>query len=61
MDSNPTWGMNVCVRLFSVLSCVQVAALRRADSPSKGPYRLCKKDQETEKAAKVQKRLWTHR
>jgi hypothetical protein len=24
-----------------VLSCVQVAALRRADPPSKEPYRLC--------------------
>jgi hypothetical protein len=36
-----------------VLSCVQVAALRRADPPSKESYRLCKK-QETEKAAKTQ-------
>jgi hypothetical protein len=44
VGSNPTEGMNVCVCLFCVcvLSCVQVAALRRADSPSKESYRLCK-------------------
>jgi hypothetical protein len=40
--------MHVCVRLF----CVQIAALRRADLPSKESYRLCI-DYETEKAAKV--------
>jgi hypothetical protein len=57
LGSNPTWGMGVCVRLFLVLSCVQVAALRRADPPSKESYRLCKKDQETEKAAKFQQRV----
>jgi hypothetical protein len=38
-----------------VLSCVQVAALRRADPPSKESYRLYI-DQETEKAAKSQQR-----
>jgi hypothetical protein len=32
--SNPTRGMDVCVRLF----CVQVAALRQADRPSKVSY-----------------------
>jgi hypothetical protein len=48
LGSNPTWGMDVCVRLFFVLSCVQVAALRRADLPSKESNRLCKKDQGTE-------------
>jgi hypothetical protein len=38
-----------------VLFCVQVAALRRADPPSKEEsYRLCT-DQGTEKAAKVHK------
>jgi hypothetical protein len=42
----------VCVYSVLVLSCVQVAALRRADPSSKESYRLC--DQETEKAAKVQ-------
>jgi hypothetical protein len=40
----------------SVLSCVRVAALRRAHLQSKESYRLCQKDQETEKAAKVQQR-----
>jgi hypothetical protein len=34
MGSNPTQGMDVFV---------QVAALQWADSPSKEPYRLCKK------------------
>jgi hypothetical protein len=42
----------VCVYSVFVLSCVQVAALRRADPPSKGPTN-CVKDQETEKAVKV--------
>jgi hypothetical protein len=48
--SNPTQGMDVCVFIYSVfvLSCMQVAALRRADSPSKESYRLCKEDYETE-------------
>jgi hypothetical protein len=36
VGSNPTRGMDVCVRLF----CVQVEALRRADPPSKESYRL---------------------
>jgi hypothetical protein len=37
MCSNATQGMNICVRIYSVfmLSCVQVAALRRADHSSK--------------------------
>jgi hypothetical protein len=47
--------MSVCVYSVFVLSCVQVAALRRADPPSTDSYRLCI-DQETEKAAKVQQR-----
>jgi hypothetical protein len=38
MGSNPTQGMDVCVRLFCV--CVQVAALRRAELPSEESYRL---------------------
>jgi hypothetical protein len=37
-----------------MLFCVQLAALRRADPPSKESYRLCKKDHDTEKAAKAQ-------
>jgi hypothetical protein len=46
----------VCVYSVFVLSRVQIAALRRADPPSKESYRLCKGVQETEKAAKVQQR-----
>jgi hypothetical protein len=46
------------VRVYSVfvLSCVQVVALQWADPPSEESYRLCKKDQETERAAKAQQR-----
>jgi hypothetical protein len=33
--------MSVCVHSVFVLSCVQIAALRRADPPSKESYRLC--------------------
>jgi hypothetical protein len=33
--------MSVCVYTVFLLSCVQVAALRRADPPSKESYRLC--------------------
>jgi hypothetical protein len=47
--------MSVCVYSVFVLSCVQIATLRRADPPSKESYLLCK-DQETEKSAKVQQR-----
>jgi hypothetical protein len=35
--------MSGCVYSVFVLFCVQVAALRRADPPSKESYRLCKK------------------
>jgi hypothetical protein len=51
---NPTWGMDVCGCLFCLLFCVYLAALRRADPPSKESYRV--KDQETEKVSKVQQR-----
>jgi hypothetical protein len=37
LGSNPTQGMDICVRLF----CVKEAALRRADPPSKESYRPC--------------------
>jgi hypothetical protein len=33
--------MSVCVYFVFVLFCVYVAALRRADLPSKESYRLC--------------------
>jgi hypothetical protein len=55
---NPTRGMDiyiVCVYSVFALSCVQVAALRRADPPSRCPTE-CIEDQETEKAAKAQQR-----
>jgi hypothetical protein len=45
--------MSVCIYSVFVLSCVQVAALRWADPPSKESYRLYKEDHGTEKAAKV--------
>jgi hypothetical protein len=35
--------MSMCVCSVFVPSCVQVAALRRADPPSKESYRLCKR------------------
>jgi hypothetical protein len=47
--------MSVCIYSVFVLSCVQVAALRRANPPSKSPTD-CVKDQEIVKAAKVQQR-----
>jgi hypothetical protein len=45
VGSNPTWGMDVCVCVYSVFvsSCVYVASLRRADPPSKESWRLCKR------------------
>jgi hypothetical protein len=44
--------MPVCVYSVFVLPCV----LRRADSTSKESYRLCKKDDESEEEARVQRR-----
>jgi hypothetical protein len=51
--------MDICVCAYSVfvLSCVQVAALRRAAHSSKESYRLRKKDYETEKEARAQQRI----
>jgi hypothetical protein len=43
VGSNPTWGMDVCVRLLCLCCPVLVAALWRADPPSKESYRLCKR------------------
>jgi hypothetical protein len=55
VGSNPTQGMcvSVCVYSVFVLSCVYVAALRRADHSSKESYRLCKKDYETEEETRA--------
>jgi hypothetical protein len=48
--------MDVCVRLFCVCAVyVQVAALQRADPPSKESYD-CVKDLEADKAAKAKQR-----
>jgi hypothetical protein len=45
----------VCV--YSVCAVLWAGSiLRRADPPSKESYRPCKRDQETEKAVKVQQR-----
>jgi hypothetical protein len=56
-SSNPTWDMDICVRLFCVCAvlCVQIAALRRADPPAEGSYQLCKRSSNW-KEAKVQQR-----
>jgi hypothetical protein len=58
MGSNPTRSMDVCGCVYSVfvLSFVLVAALLRADPPSKESYRLCKNDYETEEEARAQQR-----
>jgi hypothetical protein len=48
--------MSVCVYSVFVLPCVQLAALRRADTPSGESYRLCKKDYETKEYARAQQR-----
>jgi hypothetical protein len=50
-----TW-MSVCAYSVSVLFCARIAALRRADLPSKESYRLCKKGQGKKKAANAQQR-----
>jgi hypothetical protein len=48
--------MFVCAFILFVLSCMYVAALRRAAHSSKESYRLCKNDYETEEEARVQQR-----
>jgi hypothetical protein len=54
--------MFVCIYSVFVLSCLQVAALRRIDPPSKESYRLCKRDQESEKERpRPNKGVYSHR
>jgi hypothetical protein len=54
----PLKDMDVCVCIYSVsvLSCVQVVALRWANHSPKESYRLRKKDNETEEEARAQQR-----
>jgi hypothetical protein len=47
--------MSMCVYCVCAVLCVQVTALRQADPPPRSPTDWLK-DQETEKAAKVQPR-----
>jgi hypothetical protein len=54
-ESHSTHGC-LCVRLFCLLSCVEIAALRRTGHSSKGSYQLCKKYYETEEEARAQQR-----
>jgi hypothetical protein len=48
--------MSVCFYSVFILFCESVAALQRADPPSKVSYRLCKKDYGTEEEARGQQR-----
>jgi hypothetical protein len=41
LGSNPTQIMDMCVYSLFVFFCMYVAALRRADPPSKESYRFC--------------------
>jgi hypothetical protein len=59
VGSNPTQRHGcLCVRLFCVCAIlyVQVEALRRADTPSKGSYQLCKRSK-NRKTVNVQQRV----
>jgi hypothetical protein len=49
--------MSVCVYSVFMLSCVYVAALRRADHSSEEFYRLCKKDYGPEEETRAQQRV----
>jgi hypothetical protein len=57
VGSNPTQGMDICVRLFFLCAvlCVQVAALRRADPPSKQSHRMCKRSRNWKAAKGLQR------
>jgi hypothetical protein len=51
----------VCVYSMFVLFCVQVAALRRADTPSKESYQLCIGLRNWKSCQCRNKRLLSHR
>jgi hypothetical protein len=52
--------MSVCVYSVFVLSCVQVAALLRADPPSKESYWLCKRSRNWKKRPRSNKGKQSH-
>jgi hypothetical protein len=55
MRSNPTSGMDVCVRLFFVCAVLCAGSgLVTGQSAVQGALLIAKQDQETEKAAKAQ-------
>jgi hypothetical protein len=57
VNSNPTWGMDVCVRLLCVCAVLCAGSdLATGWSPVQGVLPTMQKDQETEKAAKMQQR-----
>jgi hypothetical protein len=63
--SSPTqtlgsWVLSLCFYSVFVQSCVQVAALRRADPSSKESYRLCEKSQQLKKRPRSNKVLQSH-
>jgi hypothetical protein len=53
--ANPTWGMDVCVRLFCVCVVLCVGSgLTTGSSPVQGVLPTVQKEQENEKGTKVQ-------
>jgi hypothetical protein len=56
VGSNPTWGMDVCVRLFYVCAVLcEGKGLATAWSPSKVSYKLCKKIKKLKKRPRPNK------
>jgi hypothetical protein len=59
VGSNPTWDMDMCAFIVFMLSCVEVAALKRADLSSKESYRLSNWNSEQGHVSAITKRLQT--